>query len=227
MDSTAVNLNEMVNGSLSKIVSEKLPQMIEKHLSEAVNSVISDAFSYSSEIRRQIKLAVSSKMCLNFDDITIPEYNKMITATINEALCKVAHFEGLEKLKKDTEEMLTKSIPAEIKISELVREFATDDSAGEERSENIMFIHELHSGDFHYYYMDKDDSSSRYDCAICITTYQGKICSAKIDGFDPSKQVKIGSFFGFKEKVFRMYAAGTIIIPDVENVETEYCYDED
>lgn len=225
-DNIQINLSEIVNSSLTKIVNDQLGAIVEKHLVSAIDSVINNAFSYNSKIRKQIEDAVSSKMVLNVHELTIPEYNKLMISIVNEALCRTAHLEGLEKLKKDTDEMLTKSIPSEMKVSELIAEFARDTSAGEERSENITFIHESERG-FHHYYIDKESNKDKWDCDINFATHNGKIYTARIDGFDPTKQVKIGSFYGFKEKLFRLYAAGTIIIPDVENVETEYYYDED
>ena len=77
-----IDLNKLVSDSLTKMQSEgKIEALIEKHLSEALNSVIRGLFEYSSDIRKELEKAFKEQIKVDLSQLTLPEYNIEISET--------------------------------------------------------------------------------------------------------------------------------------------------
>lgn len=227
-----IDLNKLVSDSLTKMQSEgKIEALIEKHLSEALNSVINGLFSYSSDIRKELEKAFKEQIRVDLSQLTLPEYNKMILVMIQKMVDSHIHEQGLKKLEGDLKEMLSDSTPAEMKLSDLIREFAEElhyDDHDHSWNGEISFHHERGriSIETYHIYFDKESGKRNYSCAYNMYLSKGKISSCKMDGIKHDDLI-IGKLYGFDRKLFQLYSAGTKIIPDFENVETSYCFDED
>ena len=228
VDSTdcKINLGEIVSESLNKMQFEgKIESMVEKHLSEMMNGIIRDAFSYGSDLKKHLEEVVKSKIRINLDELTIPAYNKQLLVLIEKQLNGHLHVQGMERFEADLKRTLDQEIPESVKISELMEELAKGDEFVDETCTEISF-HEHNfdrSGGYHLFYFDEEPRKDKYSCKYSIgITGEGIIYTGKIDGCEIKKSLFIGGLHGFEAKLFKMYAAGTKIIPDVDNVKTEY-----
>ena len=163
-----IDLTKLLSDSLIKLQSEgKIEALFEKHLTEALNSVISSLFSYNSDIRKELEKVFKEQIKVDLSQITIPEYNKMILVMIQKMIDSNTHEQGLKKLETDLKKMLSTSAPIEIKVSELIQEFANhiheDDDCWDGEISFICEMSTIPNGYFDFY-IDQTSGKRKYDC---------------------------------------------------------------
>lgn len=228
-----IDINKLVADSLSKMQSEgKIESLIEKHLSAALNNVVSGLFVYNSEIHNELQKAFKEQIKVDLSQLTLPEYNKKILAMIQKTVDSNIHTKGLQKLEGDLKEMLSGSTPDELKVSDLICEFAEGIYSRDDDKDwdgEIAFHYEsdkIVKGYFNFFF-DEEPGKDKYGCAYCVRCdNEGKIYRCTINGVT-NETLRIGKIYGIDRRLFQLYSTGARIIPDFDNVLTHYDYNEE
>lgn len=223
-----MDLQKLIVDSLNKMESEgKIVAIIDKYLTEAVSSAVSEVFRYSSPLVEGLKKAFKEKAQVDLSELSIPEYNKLMLARIQGILDGNVYEVGLEKFENDMKKVLAESMPVEMKVSDIIRRYVEELDEDERKGELSFFSEkDREVGGYFHFYFDNEVQTSQYSCK-----YQVHCCSdGTIYSFRSEKlkhdQVRIGSIYGIDRLFFKLYSAGTKIIPDFDCVETEYSHEE-
>jgi len=202
--------------------SGKIQEIIDKKLEATVTSVLDDCLRDWSDFGKALKEVVKTNLNINMDDLKIAGYNDLILKIIQQKIDSNISAISTEQIEKQMAELL-KNPPTEIKLSELIADFIEyncDEDNPYENPEEITFIYE--NKHYPYVYFDKEPNQEKYRCEFRFGISDEKMFNCKIDGEELDKSLFHGAMFNFEKKLFHMYAAGTKIIMDVDDVETYY-----
>ncbi|MDI2588075.1 hypothetical protein OR571_13355 [Psychrobacillus sp. NEAU-3TGS] len=230
-----MNLNKMVMDSLTKLESEgKVQEIVEKHVSSTVESIVKDAFGSWSDFSKNLKVQVESQLAINLKELNFTTYNATILSAVKEKLNDQIAAEGVARINESLEELLSVT-KDEYKLSELVKELAdevdTDDIGYDDYHEMSMHIDDSFSL-AKIIYLDSESGKDKYDCkyGFWVEKETGKIKNIEIkEGrFSTKRDVRefdaraiMRGFRGLEETLFKMYARGAKLIVDEDDVELE------
>lgn len=211
----------------SMIDDGKIHDLIEKNIENVVKSAVDNAFGHSSDIRKQLEVAVKGAIKINTNDLGLDGYNKFILQVIKGKLDYQIHLSGKERLEKELEDIL-KTPPTEMKLSELINEFKGDIDREDITTDECTVIIQKQSWGAHWIYIGKKSGESDYLCEHSIYLEEnGKISSLRCKGIDFSKDPFCGRLYGFEKTLFQLYAAHSKVIVDEENIDLYFNRDED
>ena len=82
-----MDLNKMVMDGLAKMESEgKVQEIVEKHVSSTVESIVKDAFGSWSDFSKNLKVQVEQQLAINLSELNLSTYNTTILAAVKEKL---------------------------------------------------------------------------------------------------------------------------------------------
>lgn len=225
----------MVMESLTKMESEgKVQEIVEKHVSSTVESIVKDAFGNWSDFSKNLKNQVESQLAINLKELNLTTYNATIISAVKEKLNDQIATEGVARINESLDELLSVT-KSEYKLSELVEELAkeidTDDIGYDEYHEMSMHIDDSFSL-AKIIYLDSASGKDKYDCkyVFWVEKDTGKINNIEIkEGrFNAKRDVRefdaraiMRGFRGLEETLFKMYARGAKLTVDEDHVELE------
>lgn len=230
-----MDLNKMVMDSLAKMQSEgQVQEIVEKHVSSTVESIVKDAFGSWSDFSKNLKAQVESQLALNLTELNLTTYNATILSAIKEKLDDQIANEGVARINESIEELLSVT-KVDYKLSELVAELA------EEVDEDEIGYDEYHEMTMHIddsfslskiIALDSEAGKHEYDCKyrFWVDNKTGKVSNIEIkEGRYSSKRdirefdarAIMRGFHGLEETLFKIYASGAKIIVDEENCKLE------
>ncbi|MEK3974716.1 hypothetical protein [Psychrobacillus sp. FSL K6-1267] len=230
-----MDLNKMVIASLAKLESEgKVQDIVEKHVSSTVESIVKDAFGSWSDFSKSLKEQVESQLAINLKELNFTTYNATILSAVKEKLNDQIASEGVARINESLEELLSVT-KDEYKLSELVKELAndidTDELGYDDYHEMSMHIDNSFSL-AKIIYLDSESGKDKYDCkyGFWVEKDTGKIKNIEIkEGrFSNKRDIRefdaraiMRGFHGLEETLFKMYARGAKLIIDEDDVELE------
>lgn len=230
-----MDLNKMVMESLAKLESEgKVQEIVEKHVSSTVESIVKDAFGNWSDFSKNLKTQVESQLAINLKELNLTTYNATILSAVKEKLNDQIATEGVARINESLDELLSVT-KSEYKLSELVKELVeeidTDNIGYDEYHEMSMHIDDSFSL-AKIIYLDAESGKDKYDCkyGFWVEKDTGKIknieikqgrFSAKRDISEFDARAIMRGFHGLEETLFKMYARGAKLIVDEDDVELE------
>lgn len=230
-----MDLNKMVMDGLAKLESEgKVQEIVEKHVSSTVESIVKDAFGNWSDFSKNLKEQVESQLAINLKELNFTTYNATILSAVKEKLNDQIASEGVARINETLEELLSVT-KDEYKLSELVKELAneidTDELGYDDYHEMSMHIDNSFSL-AKIIYLDSESGKDKYDCkyGFWVEKDTGKIKNIEIkEGrFSNKRDIRefdaraiMRGFHGLEETLFRMYARGAKLIVDEDDVELE------
>ncbi len=225
----------MVMDSLAKMESEgKVQEIVEKHVSSTVESIVKDAFGSWSDFSKNLKSQVESQLAVNLTELNLTTYNASILSAIKEKLDDQIANEGVARINESLEELLSVT-KKEYKLSELVTELAEeldkDEIGYDEYHEMTMHIDDSFSLS-KIISLDSEAGKSEYDCKyrFWVDNKTGKVSNIEIkEGrYSNKRDIRefdaraiMRGFHGLEETLFKMYARGSTIIIDEDDVELE------
>jgi len=210
------------SGVLQKIIEEK----VAKTVSECVGNVLGSYSDFGKALNEHVKDALR----VDFKDLGLVGYNEIVMKIIKAKLTDSINTVGVKRLEKELSDLLVDP-PAEIKLSDLVDQFKSRLDS-DRRSSRITCIVDTTDSTglcpgYAHVFLDEESGTSKYSCNIRLdVTLAGKVYGLKIGGQDIKNTLFIGPHFGFERSLFQLYAAGTKIIVDHEEVD-DYCHDDD
>jgi hypothetical protein len=220
---TAAFTTMAASGALQKVIEEN----VTKAVSECVKNTLGSYSDFSKALNEHVKTALN----VDFRELGLTRYNEIVLKIIKAKLADSINTVGVQRLEKEMGELLVNP-PAEIKLSALVEQFKRNLDRYDRRDGRITC--DVNTADstgicpgYAHIYMDKESGKSRYSCEIQIdVTPAGKVFGLKIGGTDIKNTLFVGPHFGFERSLFQLYAAGTKIIVDGDDID-DYCGGED
>lgn len=224
-----IDLQAMVNTALTNMHQDgSLEKMITAQLEKTVKSVLDDAIGSYSGFGKELKEAVKSTLGINIDRMELPTYNVLVTNIIKDRLDQIVHEEGVEKMKQRLDEMFTPVKP-EVHLSELIEEWKKAlNEDGDRNGESITVLWEDSTyGGGGWLYVDADEDRDKYRCDLQVgVNKEDKVFALKWEGKDLTKAKTDWGINEIAEQFFRIYAAGSKLIVDMDEVYTNFGYDD-
>ncbi|EJP6471395.1 hypothetical protein NHI66_000644 [Clostridium botulinum] len=122
-----IDINKIVNDSLVKLEEEKfVEEVVQKRLEKTIIEIINDVFREWSDFGKNFKEHIEKNLNVDLSNLGIEGYNTIVLAAIKEQLDKTITVQGIEKIKKTTEEMLS-DIKEEYTLSEIIEKLKGED----------------------------------------------------------------------------------------------------
>ena len=115
-----IDLNKIVNETLVNLEEEKFVEKVVKaRLEKTITGIVDDVFREYGDFGKSLKAHIENNLNVNLDRLGIEGYNTLALAAIKEQLDKTITVQGIERLKKSTEEMLS-DVKKSYNLSELI-----------------------------------------------------------------------------------------------------------
>ena len=208
---------------MTMLESGKIQEIVEKQLDSTVASMIKDILSPYGPFGKGLKEYVESSLQVDFRQLNLAGYNETVLKIIKTKMDAAIRTAGMERIEKEMTSLLA-APPKEMKLSELVEQYKrrVRDRDGNSRITCIVDLKDntgLCPGYAHIY-LDKEKNKSRYSCEIQLdVTPQGEVFGLKLSGTDIKNTLFVGPLWDFERSLFQMYASGTKIIIDADDVD--------
>jgi hypothetical protein len=231
-----MDLNKMVNNAMAKMTEEgKVQEIIESRITETIESVVKDAFGTWSTFSKELKKEIEEKIEINLSELDIPSYNKLIQAVIKDKLDDQIATDGVARINASLGTLLS-SAKEEYKLSELVEEMSEEVEKDEIDYDccHEMTMHVDQSFSLSTIIsLDPEPGKSEYECKyrFWVNNKTGTISNVDVGeggAYGKTREVRdfdaraiMRGFHGLDETLFKMYARGSKLIIDEEDVELE------
>lgn len=102
-----IDLNKIVNETLANLEKEKfVEKVVKERLEKTITGIVDDVFREYGEFGRKLKDYIEKNLNVNLERLGLEGYNALALAAIKEQLDQTITVQGIEKLKKTTEEIL-------------------------------------------------------------------------------------------------------------------------
>lgn len=222
------DLHASVNEALAKLVADDaIRPVIEKQVRETVGEIVTDALGRYSEFSKQVEAQV--KAAIHVGELGLGGYNEMVSKIVREQLNQVIEENGRKMLQANMEELLAGATRRQVKVSELVKEFAEEVRERRGAADRFTVILESSSYGSRYLFLDREPNKEKYRCEYMIWFSDdrkekdpGRVLGITHEGRDHAKTIFVGPFlYGFEKTLFHLYATGSTIVVDTEDLSGE------
>lgn len=213
-----IDLNKIVNDTLVNLEEEKFVEgVVKKRLEKTITDIVDDVFRDYSDFGKNLKAHVEKNLNIDLRNLGIEEYNTLVLKAVKEQLDKTITIQGIDKIKKTTEEMLS-NVKDEYTLSELIEKVKGESSKEEyeydEDDKVTLFIEDGGSG-YKHIYLDEEEEDRKYSCDYQINIdNEGKPYSIKLGGNEIDTNKILGGLWGLDKLLFKIYAHGSKIVLD-------------
>lgn len=222
-----MDINQEILNATNKIIEEKMPEMIEKNVSEMVGKVIGDIFSSYSETAKKIKKVIEEKLDVNLQEFDLIDYNAMVAKVINDSLLQQVNLQPILELTKNTIGFVDKKT---IELSEIVEMFKNEAMENSDDNEGEISLH-IQVNEHHKWVevsIDIEPDLNKEDCGISFmySSNREKIFIFKTkDHWRKQNKItssRLTALSNLEHKIFRLYSAQVCIKTDATNFDTEW-----
>jgi hypothetical protein len=223
-----MDFRKAVIDSLDRVIaSGKIEEMIEAKITKTIESILDDALRGYGDFGKAISEQVKASLKID-DRLGLPAYNDLILKIVQRQIDgQIGN--AMQKQVADQLAELLQTPPAEIKLSELAKQFGEFANESYERDESERFTFGMEeSGSckgYFYIWLDAKDRKNQYDANYRLgVDGKGKVYSLTVHGENDSKRLFVGPMHGFERLLFQLKVAGTTIICDCEpsDIDTYY-----
>lgn len=221
-----MEIEKIVKEQFKEIVkSGFVEEKIKETLKTTIKSIISDCLRNYSDFGKEVKEKIKQSLSIGNMDLELPEYNQLVCNWIIEIVNNTIISTSKEEIEKNIKKFFKPLEKSEYKISEIIKEFMSDDGYSEP-PDDITFIREESRNCEGYidYYFDEDSNASKYSCKYRIGINKDGLWKLSISDTEANK-MKTANLYGFDSFLFQLYASKIKIIDDYEDVETSRYYD--
>ncbi|MBU2708955.1 hypothetical protein KCM76_23370 [Zooshikella marina] len=215
---TAV-VNAFNNLADTGVINEIITSSVER----CVKSIIEDCLRPYSDFGDHLKETIKNTLNINIENLCLGGYNDFILKVIKAKLDATVFEEGRKQIESNLEELLAPA-PKEIKFSELIEDFKKFAIDKEVELDDRITLNICKLSSLSFIYFDEESGKSDYQCKFQITINEKDhtINSIEIDGDKYREKLFIGKLYDFERDLFQLYAAGTKLIPDFDEVDPYY-----
>lgn len=224
-----LNIEQVIANALSEALNpERLAEKIKAEATKAADEAIKEAVnSYRSKFPKTIKAAVEKMLPHELSLDGQANWNHAISQYLSQRLAEM-HDQRIEQAVKPMLDKVLATPPAELKVSELVKqaiEFWAEDARREHESNPTIIVERSEgvvSGYWHLY-IDPASHTSKYSCKVQLAVNdKGEVYGVRVDEQDLKKLRFAGPFFNFDAYLFQLYTGGTKLILDREDFDDVY-----
>lgn len=199
------------------VASGKIEAAIEAQLTRTINDAVQEHLRSYSDFGKQLSEAVKSALKVDLRDLGLPGYNDLILKVIRAQLDGHINTVLAEQVEQQMASLLQPA-PAEIKLSELIKQFieekASDDCSCGGHEHISLHVGEVSHGS-RWIGLDEAPGKSEYSCEIRFgVSSDGGIFGLRLNDKDMGKTMFVGSIYGFERSLFQLSVAGTKVIID-------------
>ena len=209
------------NGSLDKV--------IEKNVSECIESIVSESFRWSGEAKKSLENGLKGKLEIDFNNLQVHRYQKIVGDIIDTQLNDTITENLRNQIKESVDEITTVLEKKEWKLSEIIAKYVDDidksydGGMGDQYGE--LSFHCEKNGNFVWIRWDNEPDKEHYLCKNSMHLYKGKLAGVTLDE-KPMSPFSTQTMSHMEEFFFKLYCNNVEVIVDDDKVETEY-YRED
>lgn len=223
-----MDINKEILTVTDKVITEKLPEMLEKSVTSMLEGIVKDLFSSYSATAKAVKQKIEEKLDVNLQEFDLLDYNAMVAKVVNDALLQQVNLQPILELTRNAVGFVEKKT---IKLSEIVEMFkdaAMEESSDESYGEISLHIEPNESSKYISVSIDTEKGKERHQCGISFTysTDRGTIFIFKTKDHwriqDKLTASRLTSLSNLEHKIFRLYSAQVKIETDDLSYETEW-----
>jgi len=223
------NINSLlIKATEEYLNSDKLKEYVEAQAEKMVNNAVSEAFSWSGNIKKQIDDVVKNQLLINIDELGIHGHNKFITEVVQEKLHQFLRNDVEVEITKSLESML-KPIEKVVSIQTLKKELfkASDKDCVSENTDDMDYIFEnydeddlytfivVHPGGHYNWvniYLDKEPNKNEYECEFKLCVHETYTTFKQNDREIKARDKLMNPYkFDIENLIYQMFLAGSTI----------------
>lgn len=228
-----INIEKMVADAITaKLSPEALQPIIDKNVGEAVQSAIEGQFRYSSEFRKGLEQHIAAHMPTTYADMGY--FGKFVCEAVTAKLNGMMMEQAASMITPMLEE-ITRPLPAEMKISELLK-MVFDKFNGiyedhhESNDEPTIIIRQSYPdsnvlGGYMDVCIDPEENQSRGSCKYQLGfDNDGHVTHVRVDDADITKGLIAGRMYGVARILLQLYTQQVKVIFDRTDFDGEFQY---
>lgn len=222
-----MQFEKTVQEQVDKLVSDgTVEAIIKSQLEKTITSVVNDLMRDYSDFGKQLKQAISAALKIDLSQLSMLEYNHIVTTVVKEELDKTLLSHVKEPIAKAIHGYTGELEKKEWKLSEIIEKFiehVMDEKSSEEYGEITLIVKQSY-GSTHVYF-DKDEDKENYHCEYQLDfNKQGECYSFQVKDYRTHKGDLRGApiFGSFDKFLFKIYAMGCTIINDERYCQREW-----
>lgn len=228
-----IDIEKMVADAITATLSpEALQPIIQKNVGEAVQCVVQDQFRYSSPFRKALEQHIAAHMPTTYADMGY--FGKFVCEAVVAKLNGLMMEQAASMITPMLEE-ITKPLPAEMKIGELLQMLFDDfndrtEDYCETNSEPTIIIRRSYPDssalrDYMDVSIDPEENKSRSSCKYKLDfDGDGKVSGVRVDGDDITKGLIAGRMYGITRTLLQLYTQQVKVIFDRTDFDGEFQY---
>ena len=165
-----MDINKEIQKATDKVLTEKLPEMVESKVSKMIESVMDDLFGNYSDAQKQIKKAVEESLNISLKKFNIVEFNAMVSGAVADNLNSQI---DMTPIKEIVSGLVGNNAKDKIALSDIVEDvlaIASEENE-DDYSGGITFIAKPNRNG-HELYVDLDPDVAEHNCALKITIHK-------------------------------------------------------
>lgn len=225
-----IDMNKLATDKMNELLTNgKFNEIIEKSLVKMMESACDSVFSTYGDIAKSVQATIKENVKIDLNQIDFATYNHNLSVIVKSTIESILNKNGIEKVKELISDQIGGDIPKEIKLSDLMEKLKEDifnSSDDKDGGEISLYVEDGRDG-YHWLHFDPSSNKSKHSCKYAVlTNKENKFANIKIGGVDRSKSLMLGSAYGFDMLMFQLYAAGSTIIIDEDDVNLSYGHDD-
>lgn len=204
--------------------SGRIKEIMQKTLDKTMRETIETLFGTWSPFSKELRDRLSKELRIDFEKMSLPEYNKVIVDQVKEIVDTHLVDQGMLKVKQELDSYLGAEGAREYKLSEIAEAVKSE---GEEESdfygeEMTLLVYEDRKV-LTFVSLDATPGKEAWNCKYRLAiNKEGKLNSASINGSEYGAYVKLGDMDKAERLLYKIYATGSTIIVDTDDIDTEY-----
>lgn len=223
-----MDLSKLVNEALENIHQEGLvATIVRKKLEKTIESVVDDVLGSYGDFGKSLKEQVKSLLGINLSKIDIPSYNTLVLQIVKEKLDQVTHTMGTEKIKAQMDELLA-DVKSEYKLSELITKWKEEANEDHDHDGKDFSLHIEKSYTSTWVHLDPEPRKTKHQCEYAaLVKDDGTLFCIRVGDRELKTKTMLWGLNGPGEDLFKIYAHGSKLIIDEDEIDLEYSYQYD
>ena len=228
-----LDINKVVQETIENMNHEgKIQELIERKVSDTIESIMADSFKEYSDFGRNLKKYVNDSLNIDFNRIGLEGYHDHIIKIISKVISTNLHGESENKLKETLSSIISEA-PKQMKLSEIVsmmkEQFTENASEGDNRWDNMTCrVDDRNDRFFCYIGLDKEPGKSSHGCEFRIGLHRSsddkskwEVFTMRIDGDEMKNNLFVGPFYNVEKLLYQMHCANSEIVLDLNDDEID------
>lgn len=210
-----MDFNKETNTAIEKVISEKLPQMIEDKAAKMIEDIVSDIFKWG-DVKSKIKEKIEASINVNLQKFDLIDYSSLIGKVINENLVSQINIQPIVDMTQDIVGFVDKKEISLYEINQMFIEAAMEDKDQDGEGEITFIVDDEDESRYNWVrvYADIEADKEKRECTFefTVSTREGKgrILSMYVNdwrGKKPATPELLTRLYGIEAKIFRLYSA--------------------